>query len=323
MTTLRLGTRGSPLALFQARAVAERIRGTGGPPCEIVVIKTSGDRLADASLSEAGGKRLFVKEIEDALLSNTIDVAVHSSKDMPALLPNGLALGAVLPRDNPADALILPASPDAQPNQLDALVTRVGSSPRIGTGSVRRIAQLLPWFPGAAFQPLRGNLETRLRKLDRGEYDLIVLAAAGIRRLGFGHRLSVTLPLSVCVPAPGQGIIAIEVRADDPPVQEAVKRVDDATTAAALDAERALVIELGGGCQMPIGAGATVEDDRLVLLAIVASLDGSRVARCRVEGSRFAAVSLGATAAQELIAKGGLDILKESQGAEATVVEKY
>jgi len=205
---LRLGSRGSQLALFQARLVAQRLQAAAGTACEIVVIKTSGDRLQDAPLSEIGGKRLFVKEIEDALLTGDIDLAVHSSKDMPAVLPEGLEVGAVLEREDPRDALVLPAM-GSDPR------TGTGVRPRIGTGSVRRIAQLQKRFPGAQFLNVRGNLDTRLKKLDAGEYDLLVLAAAGLRRLGFGARISVSVPLDECVPAPGQGIIAIEVRAGD------------------------------------------------------------------------------------------------------------
>ena len=190
--------------------VAERIQSAGGPACEIVVIKTSGDRLQEAPLSDIGGKRLFVKEIEDALISGDIDLAVHSSKDMPAVLPDGLEVGAVLEREDPRDALVLPVRPSPSVQSPEPLVVR------IGTGSVRRIAQLRQRFPTAEFLNVRGNLDTRLRKLDSGDYDLLVLAAAGLRRLGFGARISVSVPIEECVPAPGQGIIAIEIRADDP-----------------------------------------------------------------------------------------------------------
>src|SRR5688572_15647751 len=207
MDTLRLGTRGSELALFQARAVAGLLRERAGIDCEIVVIRTSGDRLAEAPLSDVGGKRLFVKEIEDALLGGDIDLAVHSSKDMPAMLPDGLDVAAVLEREDPRDALVLPHGPEPRAQSLEP--------PRIGTGSVRRIAQLRQRFPTAEFSNVRGNVDTRLRKLDSGDYDLLVLAAAGLRRLGFGARISVSIPIEECVPAPGQGIIAIETRTDD------------------------------------------------------------------------------------------------------------
>jgi hydroxymethylbilane synthase len=315
VTALRLGTRGSPLALFQARAVAERIRATGGPVCEIVVIRTSGDRLADAPLSEIGGKRLFVKEIEEALLSGGVDLAVHSSKDLPADLPDGLAIGAVLPREDPADVLILPDG-RARPEGLEALVAGLGPAPRVGTGSVRRIAQLRGLLPHARFGAIRGNLETRLRKLDKGDYDLLVLAAAGVRRLGFASRISAVLPVATCVPAPGQGIIAVEVRVADEAVGRVVAQVTDQDAAAALTAERALVVGLGGGCQMPIGALAVAAGPgALELDAVVASLDGTRVARCRRRGPSAAAAALGAEVARCLVADGALAILNPERGA--------
>jgi hydroxymethylbilane synthase len=313
VTTLRLGSRGSQLALFQARLVAERLQAAGGPACEIVVIKTSGDRLQDAPLSEIGGKRLFVKEIEDALLSGDIDLAVHSSKDMPAVLPEGLEVGAVLEREDPRDALVLPVT-GSDPR------TGTGVRPRIGTGSVRRIAQLKKRFPDAEFLNVRGNLDTRLRKLDAGEYDLLVLAAAGLRRLGFGARISVSVPLDECVPAPGQGIIAIEVRAGDRATHEAVARVNDAAASDALAAERALVTALGGGCQMPIGAIARpVAQTDLELQAIVASLDGARIIRYKRVGPRTNAASLGREVAEQLLSQGAADILDEAKRNESLV----
>ena len=261
---LRLGTRGSQLALWQANTVAQQIAASGGPSCRIVVIKTSGDRLQDAPLSEVGGKRLFVKEIEDALLRGDIDLAVHSSKDMPAVLSEGLAIAGVLPREDPRDAVVLPQNVRLKPDTteakaasavvspvvsgfgrteatLDDLVAVLGRSPSIGTGSVRRIAQLAPLFPGADFRPIRGNLDTRLRKLDAGEHHALVLAAAGLRRLGFATRISFTLPVDACIPAPGQGIVAIEVRAGDGETRRAVAAIDDPAGRAALLAERALV----------------------------------------------------------------------------------
>ncbi len=218
MITLRLGSRGSQLALFQARLVAQRIVESGGPASEITIIRTSGDQLADRPLSEVGGKRLFVKEIEEALLREEIDIAVHSSKDMPADVPAGLDIAGVLPREDPADALVLPGKRGTTPFSEDA--GDKGAVPlfpgaRVGTGSVRRIAQLTRLFPGATFQNIRGNLDTRLRKLDGGDYDVLVLAAAGLRRLGFESRISMRVPLIDCIPAPGQGIIAIETRTDD------------------------------------------------------------------------------------------------------------
>jgi hydroxymethylbilane synthase len=314
---LRLGTRGSPLALWQAHAVAAAVAERGGPPCRIVVIRTSGDAIADRPLSEAGGKRLFVKEIEDALLRNDVDLAVHSSKDMPALLPEGLAIAAVLPREDPLDAVILPVRAEGRGQRaetLEALVAAIGPSPNIGTGSVRRIAQLSGVLKGARFAPIRGNLDTRLRKLDTGEHDALVLAAAGLRRLGMASRITMTLPASACVPAPGQGIVAIEIRANDNAVRQIISLIDDAAASVALEAERAVVEALGGGCQTPIGALARpVDADTLELVAVVAALDGTRIVRATATGPRRDAAALGWRAGQDLIAQGAGVILAEAQ----------
>jgi hydroxymethylbilane synthase len=363
---LRLGTRGSQLALWQANTVASHVAATGGPPCEIVVIRTSGDQLQNAPLSEVGGKRLFVKEIEDALLRGDIDFAVHSSKDMPAILPEGLAIAAVLPREDPLDAMVLPVgaadalrlTADATAVRLKAnipddstqvrlkantaydvkvrplsevtpgtswtieeLLKQLGQSPAIGTGSVRRIAQLTRLFPGARFTPIRGNLDTRLRKLDEGEHDALVLAAAGLRRLGFASRISMALPADACVPAPGQGIVAIETRTDDGPVREMIERINDVAADAALTAERALVAALGGGCQTPVGALATMAGDgeTLELTAIVVALDGSRAVRGQARGSRSDAATIGRDVGAQLIAGGADEILAEARHAQGAV----
>jgi hydroxymethylbilane synthase len=314
---LRLGTRGSQLALWQANTVAARIAAAGGPPCRIVVIKTSGDRLQDAPLSSVGGKRLFVKEIEDALLRDEIDLAVHSSKDMPAVLPPGLAIAGVLPREDPRDAVVLPFAKSHQPSAMatiDDLVAALGQTPSIGTGSVRRVAQLTRLFPNARFTPIRGNLDTRLRKLDDGAHDALVLAAAGLRRLGFANRISLALPAVACVPAPGQGIVAVEIRQGDTRVHDAVSRIDDPAASAALTAERALVEALGGGCQTPVGALASpVDDDRLELVAVVVALDGSKAVRATASSPRSDASSLGRGVAAQLIADGADEILAEAR----------
>jgi len=321
---LRIGTRGSQLALWQANTVKRRIEEAGGPACRIVVIKTSGDRLQEAPLSEVGGKRLFVKEIEDALLRNEVDLAVHSSKDMPAVLPEALTIAAVLPREDPLDAVVLPlGSIRLRPPSIasiDDLVAALGRSPAIGTGSVRRIAQLTRLFPGARFTPIRGNLDTRLRKLDEGVHDALVLAAAGLRRLGFASRISLTLPAAACVPAPGQGIVAIEVGDGDDDTRRAVVHIDDRAAGAALKAERAVVEALGGGCQTPIGALATPEDgDTLQLVAVVVALDGSRAVRRHARGPRERAAALGASVGAQLLADGAGDILADAHRAQAAV----
>src|SRR5262245_5211360 len=331
---LRLGTRGSQLALYQAHTVARLLAEAGGPTCEIVIIKTSGDRLQEAPLSAVGGKRLFVKEIEDALLAGEIDLAVHSSKDMPAVLPDGLSIAGVLPREDPHDAVVLAqgvgiggqgpgiggqgsgvrgqgSATEHGIVNVEALRERLGPTPSTGTSSVRRVAQLLRLFPGAQFGPIRGNLDTRLRKLDAGGNAALVLAAAGLRRLGFQERISFRLPATMCVPAPGQGIIAIEIRAGDETVHAAVSSITDGAAWAALTAERALVEALGGGCQTPIGAIATPDGDRdLDLLATVVALDGSRAIYGSARGARSDAAALGAHVAGQLLAEGAGDILE-------------
>ncbi len=319
---LRLGTRGSPLALWQANTVAARVTAAGGPPCRIVVIKTSGDRLQDAPVSEIGGKRLFVKEIEDALIGGEIDLAVHSSKDLPAVLPEGLAIAGVLPREDPLDAVVLPTSTvrlkpgttSDRVTSIDQLAAMLGPSPSLGTGSVRRIAQLIRLFPKARFTPIRGNLDTRLRKLDNGEHDALVLAAAGLRRLGHDARISLRLPASISVPAPGQGIIAIESREDDEQVRQVVTMINDAAAEAALRAERTVVAALGGGCQAPIGALASpVSTDELELVAVVVSLDGSRAIYSTAHGTHREAASIGARVGAQLIADGAEQILADAR----------
>jgi hydroxymethylbilane synthase len=273
-------------------------------------------------LSAVGGKRLFVKEIEDALLRGEIDLAVHSSKDMPAVLPEGLAIAGVLPREDPLDALVLPAMATGLPAMasVEDVVQRLGQSPAIGTGSVRRIAQLTRLLPGARFTPIRGNLDTRLRKLDERGHDALVLAAAGLRRLGFASRISFALPAAVCVPAPGQGIVAIEIREDDDAVRAAIAPMSDPDAAAALAAERALVEALGGGCQTPVGALATpAVGGTLELVAVVVALDGSRAVRGQGQGSRSEAAALGARVGEQLIADGADVILADVRRVQGAV----
>lgn len=315
--TLRIGTRGSELALFQAAAVAAELQAKAGVECETVVIRTSGDKLADASLAQIGGKRLFVKEIEDALLGGEIDLAVHSSKDLPVLLPDGLMIGAVLAREDAHDAVVLPNSSGSA--DFDELHSRLGVSPRIGTSSVRRTAQLTRLFPGARFLPIRGNLGTRLRKLDAGDYDALVLASAGLIRLGQRARISTVLPINASVPAPGQGIIAIEIRKGDDRIAAAVAAIDDFPARMALEAERAVVVKLGGGCQMPIGAHALISGSSLTLIAIVLSIDGARAVRAEVSGSTTDAGRVGTAVAEELLSQGAGEILADVQRVHAAV----
>lgn len=315
MTPLRIGTRGSQLALWQARTVAARVEQAGGPACQLVVIKTSGDRLSEASLSDAGGKRLFVKEIEDALLRGEADLAVHSAKDLPADLPDGLAVAGALPREDPRDALVLPAT-TGPVTGVDEALAALGDQPRLGTSSARRVTQLRRLLPRARFEAIRGNLDTRLRKLDEGQTDALVLAAAGLRRLGLTDRISAVLPIAACVPAPGQGIVAVEIRAGDEAARRAVARIDDRTASAALAAERALVEALGGGCQLPLGALALARAGdagpaTLDLHAIVVSLDGARAIRAHETGPFDAPEALGRAVAAKLAEGGATAVLDE------------
>lgn len=320
MITLRLGARGSELALFQARTVAALIADRGDARCDITVIRTSGDHLVDQPLWKVGGKRLFVKEIEDALLEGSIDLAVHSSKDLPADLPARLRIGAVLPREDPTDALVRRGGGSTE---FEALTRWMAPGARIGTGSVRRIAQLRPLLPQASFEPIRGNIDTRLRKLDRGDYEVIVLASAGLRRLGLSDRISATIPVDICVPAPGQGIIAVEIRSEDERARTALAPINDANAAAALSAERALVEALGGGCQMPIGALCRPSEGTLDLLAVVASLDGTHVVRHRRRGLRQASAELGRHMADDLLRQGAAEILAEARAQGTSITDPH
>jgi hydroxymethylbilane synthase len=307
VTTLRIGTRGSQLALWQAQAVAGLLK-AAGVQSELVIIKTTGDRIQNAPLTEAGGKRLFVKEIEDALIAGEVDLAVHSAKDMPAALAEGLALTAALPREDPRDALIAPQGAHSTAD-LAAVRETLGARQRIGTSSVRRTAQLRALFPRASFEPVRGNVDTRLRKLDEGGYDALVLAAAGLRRLGFGARITTVLPVEHCVPAPGQGIIAIETRAGDRTTERLLEPLNDARAATSLRAERALVAALGGGCQLPLGGLALHDGSALEMHAVVATPDGRRMLKRRGRAPAADPESLGRQIAEALARDGAGEIL--------------
>jgi hydroxymethylbilane synthase len=300
------------LALWQAREVARRLE-AAGEASEIVVIRTSGDRLSEAVLADAGGKRLFVKEIEDALLAGTIDLAVHSTKDLPVVLPPGLTMAAFLPRATPFDALILPSRHAGVPRTLAAVSAVLGATPVIGTSSIRRITQLHRLLPGASFEPIRGNVDTRLRKVDEGQFDAIVLACAGLERVGFADRISLALPVTACVPAPGQGAVGVERRADAPDALAAcLDALDDAATRAEVTAERVVVEVLEGGCQSPIGALArAAADGTLELHASVTSLDGDEL-RGIGFGSASDPVAVGRKVAAQLLGDGAADLLARS-----------
>ena len=305
---LKIGTRGSPLALWQANTVAALLR-ERGCTVDLTIIKTAGDRLQDNPHEPSFGKGVFVKEIEEALLSRSIDVAVHSAKDMSAQLPDGLSIAAVLPREDPRDALVLRDAPVGI--TLAAALGRIRARPTIGTSSVRRSAQLTAVLNGAHFAPIRGNVDTRLRKLDAGEFDAIVLAVAGMKRLGFKARVTAPIAIDHCVPAPGQGIVAIETRADYDELRRVLATMDDASAGASFTAERALVTALGGGCQLPLGGIAIQDGADLTMQAVVTSADGARVIRRSARGSVARPAELGRTVADELAKAGAIGILNE------------
>jgi len=259
-----------------------------------------------------------VKEIEEALLRGEADLAVHSSKDMPVSPPEGLVIAGVLPREDPRDALILPrsatresaADADTGALSLDQVLGILRDTPRIGTGSIRRVAQLAQLFPAATFADVRGNLDTRLRKLDTGEFGALVLAAAGLIRLGWSARISARLPVDLCVPAPGQGIVAMECRAGDHATLDAIAAINDSRSHALLRAEWAVVETLGGGCQMPIGVIASEDGGRVTINAMVAAADGSRIVRGRAAGTAADVERLGSDLGRRLLADGADDVLR-------------
>jgi hydroxymethylbilane synthase len=298
--------------LWQAHAVASRLLAVG-VDTEILTFTTTGDRSQHGRVAGDDSKRQFVKELEDALLRGAADLAVHSAKDLPVELPDGLVVAACLAREDPRDALVLPAHTGTL-STADAFASlKTGAT--IGTGSVRRIAQLRPLVPEATFSPVRGNVDTRLAKLDAGAFDAIVLACAGLRRLGFGARITAPISLDQCVPAPGQGIVATEIRRDDEETRAVLDRVHDHGAGTALEAERAVVAFLGGGCQLPLGAVAEEREGSLHLTAIVASADGKRRIVKSMSGSRSEPQRLGRRVAEALAAEGARALLDEVESS--------
>jgi hydroxymethylbilane synthase len=305
-----IATRESRLALWQAEHVKALLE-QHGHEVALLGMTTKGDQILDRSLSKVGGKGLFVKELENALEDGRADLAVHSLKDVPMDLPPGMELACVMEREDPRDALVSPNYESVEALPPNAVV---------GTSSLRRIVLLRALRPDLRIEPLRGNLDTRLRKLDaRSDYDALVLAAAGLKRLEHAERISALLPVDACVPAPGQGIIAVEVRAGDQPVLASVAAITDPDAAAALTAERAVVTRLGGGCQMPIGAYAAFDAGELAITAIVVSVDGSQAARTEARGSAADAHAIGITAAEQLLERGAGDILGDVLRAHGAV----
>jgi hydroxymethylbilane synthase len=301
---LRLGTRGSRLALAQCGEVAAALR-AGGADVEIVVIKTSGDRLAQVALAEFGGKALFVKEIEEALLAGQVDVGIHSLKDMPATLPAGLTLGAFPPREDPGDVLLtrVPGGWDALP-----------AGAAVGTSSLRRRALVLARRPDLRTEPIRGNVETRVDKLGAGAYEAIVLASAGLRRLGVHPPHVTPLDVDEFVPAVGQGILAVEAREADREVLELLRGLDDTRSRSEALAERAFLSRLGADCHTPVAGHARIDGLALTLTGVVASLDGSTMLRAGATGPSREAERLGEALADELLAKGAKALLDASHG---------
>ena len=298
-----IGTRGSKLALWQAEYIAECLRTMNpGVVVELKHIVTTGDKILDVPLAQIGGKGLFTKELEVAMLSGEIDLAVHSLKDMPTELPAGLTLAATTTRMDPHDAFV---------SQKYGSLADLPQGAVVGTSSLRRKAQLLRLRPDLNIVSLRGNLDTRLRKLDEGQFDAIVLAAAGLRRLGWGERITALLSPEDCLPAVGQGVLAIETRSADAEILAAVARLDDTEARVCVTAERKFLSVVQGGCQVPVGVFGRMDGSQLVLTARILSLDGVRCVEGKVAGTPAEAESLGDTLAGRLLADGGKEILAE------------
>jgi hydroxymethylbilane synthase len=299
---ITIGSRGSQLALWQAHWVEGRLKELGAKT-RVEIIKTTGDKIQDVPLAKVGTKGLFTKEIEEALLAHSIDVAVHSLKDMPTDLPPGLTLQAIPEREDVRDALIGRTLADLPPGA------------KVGTSSLRRAAQLRAARPDLVIENIRGNLDTRLRKLDEGQYDAIVLAAAGLRRLGWADRIAELLPVDTVCPAVGQGALAVETRDDESEGAILARRLDHQPSRQAVTAERAVLRAMGGGCQVPIGAYARIVDDVLHLRAVVISPDGATVVSGQRSGAPSAAGALGHDLANELLLAGARQILDSVYGA--------
>jgi hydroxymethylbilane synthase len=309
MARLRIGSRGSQLALWQANHIADLLR-QRGHQVEIEVIHTTGDKITGVSLAKVGTKGMFTKEIEEALSAGRVDLAVHSLKDLPTEIAPEFELAAITTRENPLDAFC------SRYNNLASLPPRA----KVGTSSLRRQAQLRAIRPDLDVQPLRGNVDTRLRKLEASEYDAIVLAFAGLARLGKQALVRETLSADLMCPAAGQGALGIEIRAEDKEVRQHLAFLDDPEARATTTCERALLNRMGGGCQVPIGALAEVREGNLHLTAIVANPDGSKVLRESAEGAY--PLALGESVAETLLARGGAEILTRVYGREISVPQQ-
>jgi hydroxymethylbilane synthase len=300
MKSLRIGTRGSKLALAQTAWVKAQIEERyPNVRIETVLIKTSGDRFNETNIRAIGGKGLFTKEIEDALLSEEIDLAVHSMKDLPTELPAGLTVTAIPKREDPRDVLV--SAHGTRLNQLSP-------GARIGTGSLRRTAQILHYRQDLSVMPVRGNVDTRLNKLDWGEFDALVMAAAGLKRIGREEKITEYISNEICLSAAGQGALGLESRQDDP-IREQLSFLHDPVSFAEVSAERSFLQRLGGGCHVPVGASAIAEGEKLVLFGAIASPDGRSLYRGETSGSVVDANELGRELAERLLSQGAQDIL--------------
>ena len=299
---IRIATRQSPLALWQAEHVANLLTQIFPEvTTQLVKMVTRGDKILDAPLAKVGGKGLFVKELEEGMLSGDADIAVHSMKDVPIDFPEGLHLAAILEREDPTDAFV---------SNRFASLADLPPNARIGTSSLRRECQLKELFPTAEIIPLRGNVNTRLAKLDAGDYDAIILASAGLKRLGMAKRITQTLPVSVSLPAVGQGAIGIECRIDDAEINEMLKALHDKTTGLCVTAERAMNTRLNGGCQVPIAGFAVFEDGQIFMRGLVGNPDGTVLYRAEQTGPSDQVENIGRMIAEDLLAQGADKILQ-------------
>ena len=299
---IRIGTRGSKLALWQANWVKSVLQKKfPSTPIELIIIKTQGDKILDVPLAKVGGKGLFVKEIEQALLTRQIDIAVHSMKDMPADIPQGLCIGAIPERENPVDVFI---------SRNGAGLSELAAGSVIGTSSLRRGAQLQHARPDIVIQPIRGNLDTRLKKLESENFDALVLAAAGVKRLNLEHKITEYLDPSFMLPAIGQGALCIETRKDDAIVGPLMASLDHAPTRSVVAGERAFLNRLEGGCQVPIAGHGRISENQFALTGLVAEIDGTRVIKGEKSGPLDSPETIGIDLAEELLARGADKILE-------------
>ena len=305
---LRIATRKSPLALWQAEHVRTRLLALHpGLQVELLTMSTQGDRILDSPLAKIGGKGLFVKELEQGMLEGRADIAVHSMKDVPAELPEGLCIGAILEREDPQDAFV---------SNRYASLDELPDGARVGTSSLRRQCQLRARRPDLKILDLRGNVGTRLGKLDAGDYDAIVLACAGLKRLGMASRITAALPPEVMLPAIAQGVVGIECRCDDVAVKNLIEPLNHSVTLQRTQAERAMNATLAGGCQAPVAGYAVIGSAGIELRGLVGRPDGSEIIRAEISGPATTAEALGTALADTLLARGGRQILDELLGDE-------